>query len=448
MSAAPPLPRHWLGTPPDPRTLKFCLFTAAGFGVPGMFGLRATLDAVAAHDVARVAAYGLLTLFPLAIALGMLLPVLNPRPHLTATGEGLSIDSAGIVAATVALVGLSLLMIVTILGASVLGGHLIGSTTAGQRRSYAFPVLAVFIIAILVPYMARTAIGRMRGARPRFQVTLTPAGIQFSDKGNRYELDWDAITDIQIGPPSIGWGQRLGPSQLYLYTAAGGEQHPFMVDRWLQQGGLWLYDTVRYYRDNPAARAELGSPAALATGTPQQSAGAPASGPSRTRVTWRAVAWAAAWLLWVVWLTVAISMTLDHSTPMAANRFPSGGSTTVTLTATDYRTIYVSGETAVPRCAVTTTDPQGSAEIGTSTRATRFPRTDNQDWQPVGNLNPRRAGTYTLSCAAGPDAIFGLAAPRGPREHFVVGTLFLALTALLVRWMRRRRAPRSPAGDH
>jgi hypothetical protein len=221
-----------------------------------------------------------------------------------------------------------------------------------------------------------------------------------------------------------------------------------MVDRWLQQGGLWLYDTVRYYRDNPAARAELGSPAALATGTPQQSAGAPASGPSRTRVTWRAVAWAAAWLLWVVWLTVAISMTLDHSTPMAANRFPSGGSTTVTLTATDYRTIYVSGETAVPRCAVTTTDPQGSAEIGTSTRATRFPRTDNQDWQPVGNLNPRRAGTYTLSCAAGPDAIFGLAAPRGPREHFVVGTLFLALTALLVRWMRRRRAPRSPAGDH
>lgn len=445
MSAAPPLPRHWLGTPPDPRTLKFSLFTAAGFGVPGMFGLRATLDAVAAHDFARVAAYGLLTLFPLAIALGMLLPVLNPRPHLTAAGEGLSIDSAGIVAATVALVGASLLLIVAILGASVLGGHLVGSTTAGQRRSYAFPVLAVFIIAILVPYMARTAIGRLRGARPRFQVTLTPAGIQFSDKGNRYELDWDAITDIQIGPPSIGWG--LGPSQLYLYTAAGGEQHPFMVDRWLQQGGLWLYDTIRYYRDNPAARAELGSPAALATGTPQQSTGAQASGPSRPAMTWRAVAWAAAWLLWVVWLTVAISTTLNHSTPMTANRFASGGSTTVTLTATDYRTIYVSGETAVPRCAVTTTDPQGSAEIGANARATRFPRTDNQDWQPVGNLNPRRAGTYTLSCAAGPEAIFGLAAPRGPREYFVAGALFLALTALLVRWMRRR-APRYPAGEH
>ena len=80
--------------------------------------------------------------------------------------------------------------------------------------------------------------------------------------------------------------------------------------------------------------------------------------------------------------------------------------------------------------------------------ATRFPRTDNQDWQPVGNLEPRRAGTYTLSCSAGPEATFGLAAPLGPRDNFVTGTLLLGLAVLAVRWMRRRRSTPALAGDH
>lgn len=438
---APPQSRRWFGAPPDNKTIAFCLVSAGVIAVPGFLWLRLAVRTLLADKYFPALGLGLMTLLALSLAAVILIPVINPRPRVMRSAEGLSVSPAWVVSIGLTTVGILLMVVLIMLGAAVVRGDIV----ADSRRLLGIPGLAVFTIVILVPLMARAVITRLRRGKAGYLVILTPAGIEFSDMGRPRRLSWDQITDIRVGRREIrGKHRSIGPSELYLYTNAGGADVPLMVDRWLQMGGAWLADTIRYYWQNPSARTHLrDGPDSAANRT--ASTTLPAAHPQSRRI----LALTAAVLV----AAAVVGLLLDRPDPPADNEFANGGSVTVVLARPESRDIYVVHERRKPACEFTSSDPRANAVIQDKNRGRNrgpvFPRDDsrNDSFAAFQDFQASKAGTYTITCSADPGAVFRL---EGPTRHVdtILGALtWIGLIALIwlgyLSWRRRREMRRA-----
>jgi hypothetical protein len=453
----PARPRRWFGALPDNKTIRFCVTAAAIIAVPGFLWLKMTVQALRADGYLPALAVGLLPLLAFSLAAVILIPIISPPPRVRRSAEGLSISPAWVVSAGIVAVGILLMVVLVMLGVAVIRGD----TLTDSRRALGLPGLALFTIVILVPFMARAIRTRFRRGRAGYLVTLTPAGIQFSDMGRPHQLPWDQIIDIRPGRRDIRWTEQIiGPPELYLYSAdrSGGQNIPLMVDRWLQMGGPWLADTLRYYWQHPDTRSQLATgsgqapdPAANTAAHPWPRADQPGPTPPTPATEARrrrrvlallAAAFAAAAALGLLW---------DRPEPPAANQFANGGSITVVLTRPESRGIYVAHEHQKPGCEVSSPDPDANAVIQDKTlghryRGPMFPRTaaKNDSFEAFQDFHARRAGTYIITCSADPAAVFRLQGPTRPIDvvYGIIG--FVGLVAFLrlgYRSWRRRRTP-------
>lgn len=449
----PAQPRRWFGAPPDTPTIAFCLVSAVLIAGPGFLWLRLAVRALLADKYLLAFGAGLLTLLAFSLAAVILVPIINPRPRIMRSAEGLSISPAWVVSIGLIAVGILLMVVLVMLGAAVVRGDIL----ADSRRALGIPGLAVFTIVLLVPFMARAVVTRLRRGKAGYLVSLTPAGIQFSDMGRLRQVAWDQITDIRVG--RRGRQQVIGSSELCLYTTAGGENVPLMVDRWLQMGGAWLADTIRYYWQHPGARSHLGdgpepAPNRSVSITPpaahswpqvdqlERSTPAPAAESRRRR---RVLALVAA----VLAVAAALGLFLDRPEPPLDNEFANGGSITLVLAKPESRDIYVAHERQKPVCEVSSPDPGANAVIQDKGRGGRrtgpvVPRdeSENDSFVAFRDFHARKAGAYAITCSANPGAVFRLEGPTRPVDVMLGVLISIGSIALMrlgyLSWRRRR----------